>query len=263
MTPQAALLELLARVGSDSGAPILVSEYELSLWPSEAVMAMKTQRLLTKARPASSAICPGCERECVMPVHVLQSSKGSPAAFIVCDKRSDINRVPVPGEQLIQWQSTIDAVCGFVADSLALRRSDKRGFASADVLEIGVARGAKRSQMLCLRTGVELALLAGSNALPLADVVEYRSGAYALDSTRVRQLVDATTTADSRYTPSNAKREARKLDTQAMYKDWQKAYRELTRKRPNMAATWYSQQIAKMAISQGREPDTIKKNMRG
>ena len=78
----------------------------------------------------------------------------------------------------------------------------------------------------------------------------------------IRQLVDAATTADNRYTPSNAKREARKLDTQAMYERWRKEYRALKKSRPNMSDVWYSQQIAKMPIAMGRNAGTIKKNMK-
>ena len=65
MTPQAALIELLARVGARNGATVLVSAEELGQWPAAAVAAMKSQGLLAKARPAASAICPGCERECI------------------------------------------------------------------------------------------------------------------------------------------------------------------------------------------------------
>ena len=67
----------------------------------------------------------------------------------------------------------------------------------------------------------------------------------------IRRMVDAATTADNRYTPSNAKREARKLDTQAMYESWQKEYRELKRSKPGMSDVWYAQQIAKMDIAHG------------
>ena len=125
MTPQAALIELLARVGARNGAAALVSDEELSKWPATAVAAMKSQRLLAKARPASSAICPGCERACVMPVHTLLRASGTAASFIVCDKRSDINRVPVSATRLRQWRCDADAVCGFIAASLGLRRSDQ------------------------------------------------------------------------------------------------------------------------------------------
>lgn len=262
MTPQAALLELLGRVGANHGAEVLVNDDELSQWPSAAVAAMKTQRLLTKTRPASSAICLGCERDCVMPVHVLPAEGKRPArAFIVCDKRSDINRVAIPLTKLTQWQCSADAVCGFVAASLGVRRSDKQS-SSAGLFEIGIATGDKRRQMLCLQANGVLDLVAGSNPLPLADLVEYHDGAYSLDGATVRQMVDAATTADNRYTPSNAKREARKLDTQAMYASWQKEYRALKKKRRGMSYVWYSLQIAKMDIAKGRDADTIKKKMK-
>lgn len=261
MTPQAALIELLARVGAGDGAVALVSEYELNQWPGAAVAAMKAQRLLSKARPASSALCPGCERDCAMPVHVLPGTRGAAAAFVVCDKRSDINRVAVSLDRLVQWQCCADAVSAFVADALGLRRSAQQADTTAR-WSIGIASGDKRSQMLCLQAAGALALVAGNNALPLADLIAHHDGAYALDDVRVRQLVDAATTADNRYTPSNAKREARKVDTQAMYAAWQKAYRDLQRKRSGMSDVWYAGQIARLPVAHGRSAGTIKKNMK-
>jgi len=98
--------------------------------------------------------------------------------------------------------------------------------------------------------------------VPLADLIGYRDSIYALDGALVRQLVDTATTADHRYTPSNARRAARKLDTQAMYESWQKEYRALKKKSRNMSDVWYSQQIAKMDIAQGRDAETIRKHMK-
>jgi hypothetical protein len=261
MTPEAALVELLARVGASEDAAALLSNHELNQWPDNAVTAMKTQRLLMKAPPANSAICPGCERDCVMPVQIRIHPSHGAAPFINCDKRSDVSRVLVPVERLEQWRCTTDAVCGFVAASLEVRRSDKCRLASADFLEIGMVSGGKRCQMLSLQIRGELMLAAGGNVVPLAELVAYRSGGYSLDRVKVGRLVDTAATADNRHTPSNAKREARKVNTQAMYKDWQKAYRDLSKKRPNMPETWYSQQIAKLPVAKGRSADTIKKNM--
>ena len=59
----------------------------------------------------------------------------------------------------------------------------------------------------------------------------------------------------------SAKREAAKLDTQARYASWKKAYKALRKKRPNESDVWYSQQIAKTPIAQDRDASTIKKNM--
>ncbi len=265
MTPQAALIELLGRVGMGRGTVALVSDHELSRWPSAAVLAMKAKRLIAKARPAGSAVCPGCERECVMPVYSLPNTKPNtkrnPPAFIVCDKRSDINRVPVPTERLTQWQCSTDAVCGFIADHLGLRRSDQRAI-SADVWEIGIARGDQRSQMLCLKTDGVLALVAGSNSVPLAELIDYHGDAYSLDGAMIRQLVDSATTADHRYTPRNAKRDAHKLDTRARYESWQKAYRNLKKQHRTMSDVWCAQQLAKLNIAAGRSADTIRKHMK-
>lgn len=261
MTPQAALIQLLARVGARNGAAVSVSAEELIQWPAAAVAAMKSQRLLARARPAVSVVCPGCERECVMPVHTLPAGPRGPASFIVCDKRSDINRVPVGADRLRQWRCDADAVCGFIAASLGLHRSEQHP-ADAGVLNIGVASGNQRRQMLCLRTDGDLALVAGNNAMPLAELVGFRDGEYSVDHAMLRRLVDSATTADPRYTPSNARREARKLDTQAVYESWQKAFRDLKKQRRNMSDVWYSQQIAKQGIAAGRSANTIRKHMK-
>jgi hypothetical protein len=68
--------------------------------------------------------------------------------------------------------------------------------------------------------------------MPLADVIGFENGGFTLDHAVIHQMVDAATTADPRHTPSTAKREAGKIDTQAMYASWQKAYRALLKKSP-------------------------------
>ena len=120
---------------------------------------------------------------------------------------------------------------------------------SAGRREIGIVCGDKRSQMLCLETSGTLTLVVGNSKVPLAEFIEFHEGAYTLDAVPIRRLADSATTADDRYTPSNARREARKLDTQAMYESWRKEYRALRRKRPGMSDVWYAQQIAKMDIA--------------
>ena len=261
MTPEAALIELLGRVGARLGESVTANTEELNQWPGAAVSALKSQGLLLKARPAKSLVCPGCEQECSMPVHTVTRPNATVAtSFVVCDKRSDINRVPIPGARLAQWRCDAQAVCGFVAACLSLQQTTVQP-SEAGLLPIGIARGNKSTQMLCLRVHGHLALVAGTNALPLADVVGFEGGSFTLDQAVIHQMVDAATTADPRHTPSTVKREAGKLNTQARYASWQKAYKALRKKRPNESDVWYSQQIAKTPIAQGRDASTIKKHM--
>ena len=116
--------------------------------------------------------------------------------------------------------------------------------------------------MLCLEASGTLTLVIGNSKVPLAEFIEFHKGAYTLDAVQIRRLADSAITADDRYTPSNARREARKLDTQAMYESWRKEYRALRKKRPGMSDVWYSQQIAKMDIAHGRDAETIRKHMK-
>lgn len=261
MTPLEALLELLERVGASKDAAALVSEEELSHWPAEAVRELKVQKLLIKASPAVSVVCPGCEQQCTMPVHTVFAGQGKATSFVVCDKRDDINRVEAPAELLKQWRCGAEAVGAFVAQSLGLR-ADSRRKTDGRLWELGLVTGKKRSQMVCLRVGEGLELVAGENAVPLAGLVRYGAKGYSVDCEAIRQLVDIATTGDSRYTPSNARREARKLETQALHERWQKEYRALKQRHPEMSDVWYSQRIARMDIAQGRNAETIRKHMK-
>ena len=261
MKPLEALLELLERVEANRGAAVLVSDEELNRWPAEAVRGLKANKLLVRASPAGTAVCPGCERECTMPVHTVTDGAGKAGAFVVCDQRDDVNRVAVPAERLRQWRCGVEAVGGFVAQRLGLRPESQRKV-EAGLWELGLVRGKKRSQVICLRVNGALELVAGNNAVPLAEVVRNGNEGYSVDGAAIQQLVDTATTGDSRYTPSNARREARKLKTQALYESWQKAYRALKQRRPELSDVGRSKVIAGMKIAQERDAETIRKHMK-
>jgi hypothetical protein len=261
MSPEAALIELLGRIGSRDGAAVTVNTEELNQWPAEAISALKLQGLLRKARPDLSVICPGCEQECSMPVHTPPRTIGPAMSFVVCDKRSDINRVPVPAARLALWRCDAQAVCGFIAASLGLQPTTAR-ISEDSLLPVGIVRGEKRTHTLFMRVQSPLSLVVGTYAVPLADAIGFENGGFTLDRPVIDQMVDAFTTTDTRYRPSTAKRDARKMDTQAMYESWQKAYRVLIKKSPGKSDVWYSQQIAKADKVHVRDPSTIKKHMK-
>jgi hypothetical protein len=260
MTALEALVELLARVGASQNVSVAITEVELSRWPALAVHELKTKLLLTKASPSASTVCPGCEQQCTMPVIFPAADKNASAAFVLCDKRDDTNRVRVPAEQLRQWKCGAEAVGVFVAQCLGLQAGAPRTIGDG-LWELGLVRGTKRSQMICLRANGVLELVVGRNQVPLADLVRFEDEGYAVDATIIRQFADTANTGDSRYTPSNARQEARKLSTKDLHESWRRAYRELKKRRPEMSDVWHSQQIAKQTISAGRSAETIRKHM--
>ena len=264
-SPEAVLIEVLDRVAGSRDYTTRISARELAGWPADAVAALKSQRLLRRSRPATCVVCPGCEQQCGMPVYTVVGAGASAGqtdrwSFIVCDKRDDINRVTVEADRLTQWQSSPDAVCDFVAGCLGLRPSGKRT-GRAGLMEIGMANGRKRRQMLCLRADRELELVAGEGAVALAEVVEFNRGRYGLKTARLRRLVDTSALADARYTPSRAGWAARKRATQARDQALREACRQLKRERPGMTGAWYAQQIAKRDVAGGLSPETIRKKI--
>ena len=105
-------------------------------------------------------------------------------------------------------------------------------------------------------------LVAGSSHLPLGDVIKFAEGQFALDVQAVERFVNTSTTSDARYTPSNAKREARKLDTKTRNEGWRKEYRKRKKEHPHKSDSWCAIQISKMEIAGGRSVETIRKNMK-
>ena len=66
-----ALLNLVARVAARDGAAARISETDVRQWPAETVGALQAHRLLLRARPARTVLCPGCEADRVMPVQTI------------------------------------------------------------------------------------------------------------------------------------------------------------------------------------------------
>jgi hypothetical protein len=189
MTPQDALCELLARLGASKGTAVLISEEELSHWSQAAVKTMKSEKLLVKTRPATSVVCPGCEQACIMPVHTRPTQTRIAAPFIVCDKRSDINRVAVPISRLEQWQASGLAIADLLAALLGLRPPDSSD-TSTGRREVGIFKGAKGSSHLVLLADGRLTLTLAGHSIALADFLALEGNGFTLDKRTLTRMVD-------------------------------------------------------------------------
>jgi hypothetical protein len=183
------LFELMARISSQQGGCVYINNEELKEWPSDTLETFKSQRLLTKARPAQSALCPGCERDCVMPVDILTGHSDESRAFIVCDKRSDMNRVKVPIDRIEQWQASADSIADLLAKLLGLNHSNSHSVVP-DRWEIGVFKGTKHSGHLVLNAGDQLELTLAGHTIPLAEALSFDSQCFKVDKRKLAKLVD-------------------------------------------------------------------------
>lgn len=113
-----------------------------------------------------------------------------------------------------------------------------------------------------LDSQLSLAIASGQSSVINTARQERERIGIAIDEHVIAQRQSASSTAPNRYTPSDVKREARKLETQAMYASWQKKYRELKRKSPDRPDSWHAGQIAKSDIANGRDAETIRKHMK-
>jgi hypothetical protein len=184
VTGAEALSELLDRIGASRDGAVFISDHELSRWPGAAVAAFKSAGLLAAASPASSVVCPGCERQCTMPVDIAPAG-----AFVVCDKRSDINRVPIGTNSLVRWQASGEAVAALLARLLRLTRrmvaptQQRRS-------EVGVFKGRKGSSHLVLTADGELKLRLAGHTLPLVEVLSLKGKSVVVDEKELTERVD-------------------------------------------------------------------------
>ena len=146
------LADLLARLAVAGGGVVEVPGDELAGWPQDDVAALKSHAVLLPGKPAESAICPGCERTCLMPVQVVPRVGHLASLFIVCDKPVDINRVAVAPAALERWRLTGAGL----ADALA-RLLGSDGAVPSDAatsgFRLGVAKGRKDKAEVRLRVG--------------------------------------------------------------------------------------------------------------
>lgn len=187
MTPTEALRELLERIGANQGAAVLVSEEELSKWPGTAVRTMKKAGLLAPASPASSVVCPGCEQQCTMPVNILPARREKANAFVACDKRDDISRVPIPETMLRQWSGSSTAVAALLCRLLDTIGSDTVAGKRSD---LGVLKGRRHSSHVVLTADGGLSLEVAGHNVALCDYLSVNGNSIRLDRQAIVRLVD-------------------------------------------------------------------------
>lgn len=262
MTLDDVLQELIEQLGS--GGDTTVAWEQVRHWPGSAIAAFQKAGWIKPTVAASSVECPACEESCFMPVHVLPARNGRASrAYVACDRHDHAGRVKIAMSRLRQWQITEAQIARWVSGALGLKGKPQRDTATG-VFTLGALQGKKQIASLEFHAADPVCLKASGHSLPLRQVVIFKGNLPGIDRGAIVELVDLAPACESkdRYEPSTARREARKLDTQAMHERWQSMYRALKRKHQDKSDVWCSQQIAKTDSAQGRDAETIRKHMK-
>lgn len=217
-TPLAAFDELLARLTASSGGAVYLDEQELEGWPAALLHELKASQMLGKASPATSTLCPGCERACAMPVEVLSRRDDAVAAFVVCDKRIDINRVEVQVSALTRWKATGESLANALARLLQLdprpQHADTPGR-----WHLGTLIGKRHKDRLVLHAGdAGLTLAVAGHAVAIGDLLSIASKGLHIDRTHLTRLVDQPTGQVAAESESADDRQRRLMDVVAAHK---------------------------------------------
>lgn len=263
MTFNDVLLELLANLRSENKA-ISISWETVQQWPEGVLNTFLQLGLLIPASAAQSIECNGCENHCFMDVITLPHDDAAlTRAFIVCDDpemQSQMGRVKVPLVRLQQWQGSVKQLAKAIAELLGL--TDKIIFsANHAVIKLGMLKTEKGRRWVTLNSS-DLSLELNQHTIPVDEVLYFENQQLVIDQNKIDDLLNSESLSKGKkYMPSTNKREARKLETQAMHQNWQDEYLRLKDQHPNKADTWYAAKIFKMDIAKGRDAETIRKNM--
>ena len=262
MRPDDAVIpELISLMRSAPDQQVVFSQGDLVRWPSLVVSTMQSQRLIIKASPAEHVVCDGCEESCFMPVETVLDYSGGSYAFVVCDKRDDINRVPVTNEATTSWKCGVSQIAGLIRGLLGLVPGSRQ-YASQEIIKLGTLEGMKGRRWVNFNT-LELSIEINGVSKPVEDVLFFDDKRFVVDQRVIAAMVDSSSSGVSkRYVPSTEKRESAKRQSQLQYQIWHEEYLRLKKLHPNKSDTWISQQIAKLPIANSRSADTIRKNMK-
>lgn len=255
-----ALMALIAHVDA-SDRPVLIGWDEVLQWPEGLLKQFIKLGLVAKDVSAKSLTCLGCEQHCTMDVLLTEDAQ---RAFIACDHpdmQSHMGRISIPLERLQQWQAGAQQFAAVMAAMLELDTKPAYNKESTSY-KLGMLKGVEGRRWVNLFTRPLRVEIAGHLAL-IGDVLFFDEGNLVIDTARVNSMLSSNPAhVGKMYTPNTSKQDARKMATQAMYQNWRDQYRSLMQKHPEKTDTWYSAQIAKLPMAQGKSADTVRKNMK-
>ncbi|MBY0545020.1 MAG: hypothetical protein K2Q14_05670 [Gammaproteobacteria bacterium] len=184
------LEQIFYRLGNK--ASVLFSMDDIAEWPSSFVKVLKDSNILKQSSPGNSTICRGCEENCFMPVEIFPEADNRPArAFISCDKRDDIGRIPVDLERLKQWKISMEALATALANLLQITNPTIR-LTDGNKWHLGTLKGKKQNHQspVFLFYENEMLLSISGHLIPLLNVITFTQDQLILDKSTLVYCID-------------------------------------------------------------------------
>jgi hypothetical protein len=259
LSPSQALTAVIAYMNA-SDKSIHIGWDEVGQWQTDALELLVEVRLLSKSNDAHSLECNGCEHRCFMPVELTDDKQ---RAFIVCDHsemQSHMGRIAVPLQRLSQWKTSPKHFAKVIANLLGFE-GVANYIKDTGIYELGMLKSHRGRRWVLLAVN-PLSIVVNQHVTPVEDLLYIDNSELTIDRERIDELLNSPTNNTKSYTPNTDIREANKLKTQEMYQDWNDAYLDVLKRHPTKSDTWYSQQISKLPVAQGKSSETIRKNMK-
>lgn len=195
-----------------------------------------------------------------MPIYTQIDGKDS-ESFIVCDKRSDINRVVVDRIQMQQWKLTGMQVARLFAQLMGFSEHLKLN-SDTNRIRLGMLKSKKGRRCLSLNVkSIELEL--NTYSFPVEDVLYLEESGFAIDMNIIHKAASKTPqSVASKYQSSSKKRVIAKAKTAEKHQDWKDEYKSLKSTYEDKSDAWIARKISKMDIAKRRSVETIRKNMK-
>ena len=183
---------LLRQLAAVDGDKLLISQEERGDIPDDVWALMAQLKIVQQAKPAKAIICDGCEENCVRPVVIYPVNAKSPArAFVVCDVREDVGRVPIEFERLNQWQVSEQQLAEMVRDLLS--HSTQSVVKDAGLWRLGMVDGGTHKAPVSLQFDHDALVLAGGHKVTLMELLSIGKDALKIDFKKIKKMVNEPT----------------------------------------------------------------------
>ena len=184
------LTALVERIAACQGGDTYFTAAEVVAWPADLTRGLEWLGLLTKASPAQSAECSGCEMACVMPVEVIPGATETlTRALIFCDKRNDISRVELPLHSLERRKSS-GLMLAEALTKLLRMTSARPAQIDNTRWQLGSFQGRKHKSTLVMVLDREPLLAIAGQTVNLVEVLAFKKHAVVIDLPALSKLVD-------------------------------------------------------------------------